>query len=196
MAENLLQWDKLIPSMIILALILLPGFSAADCECGYSVATGDDHNIQVFTDLLEADFLHINYVGAESNHRGWATQVFNMSADEARGRYGESFVAPNVQGNLIEDFDVWTGGGADGEAAGLQMVVDSAAKDGMVLGAQVATTEGEYFHGSYRASIKITAVGGTCTAFFWVGSVILKRKGGCERGRAGSTRKNQEEKPG
>ncbi|KAI4592451.1 hypothetical protein KJ359_011148 [Pestalotiopsis sp. 9143b] len=139
----------------------------ADCECGYSVVTGDDHSPHVFTDLLESDFVHVDYVGAGANSHDWAPQTYNMSAEAARGLYGESFVAAQVQTDLVEDANVWTDEGADGQDAGLRLSVRSQTVDGMVQGGQVATNGTDYFHGSYRASLKVASVRGTCTAFFW-----------------------------
>lgn len=135
----------------------------ADCECGYSVVTGDGDNdndggTHVFTDLLEADFVHVDYVEAGATTKDWATQTYNMSSQAARGSYGESFGAAEVDKDLVEDANIWTGDGADGDDVGLKLMVRSETVDGMIEGGQVATTAGDYFWGSYRASIKVTAV--------------------------------------
>ncbi|KAF7514942.1 hypothetical protein G7054_g14874 [Neopestalotiopsis clavispora] len=128
----------------------------ADCECGYSVVTGDGDNdndggTHVFTDLLEADFVHVDYVGAGATTKDWATQTYNMSSQAARGSYGESFGAAEVDKDLVEDANIWTGDGADGDDVGLKLMVRSETVDGMIEGGQVATTAGDYFWGSYRA---------------------------------------------
>ncbi|ETS84013.1 hypothetical protein PFICI_05889 [Pestalotiopsis fici W106-1] len=143
----------------------------ADCECGYSIITSgggdDDDNTQVFTNLLEADFIHIDYVGEGATRNDWATQTYNMSSQAARGSYGESFVATGVQNDLVKDANLWTNDDTDGDNVGLRLMVRSETVNGMIQGGQVATTAGDYFWGSYRASIKVTAVQGTCSAFFW-----------------------------
>lgn len=160
------EWHSV--ALSILCSLIFIRFATADCDCGYSIVTGDDHKTLVFSNLFESDFVHINYVGTESNQKGWGTQVFSMDATAARGRYGESFVASNVEANLIEDVNVWAGEGSDGGTAGLELAVDSEIVEEAVQGGQIASTGGDYFYGSYRASMKITAVEGTCSAFFWV----------------------------
>lgn len=174
-------WVRLLGSLTI-SCILLARSSAADCECGYSITAGDDRSVNTFTDLLESDFIHVDYVSAASNQKkGWAVQVFNKSAERARGSYGESFIAGNLEGNVIHDTNIWTSNGAGGRDAGLELVVDSNVVDKMVQAGQVATMTGDYFHGSYRASIKVTVAEGTCTAFFWVsrpGKCTVWERGG------------------
>lgn len=162
------QWWVL--SIIALnTLVLFASDVYANCECGYSITTGDDSSTHVFTDLLESDFLHIDYLGSVSNQgRGWTTQSFNKSAVRARGPFGESFVPSNSKGNLIKDDHIWTGDGTQGGDAGLELVVAGKVVDEMLAAGQVATMTGDYFYGSYRTSMKITAVKGTCTAVFWV----------------------------
>ncbi|KAI0123823.1 glycoside hydrolase family 16 protein [Xylariales sp. AK1849] len=157
----------LLPSLIVAAAVGI-GLAKADCECGYSITTGDSSDVETFTDLLESDFIHVNYVGAAAREtKGWAAQAFNMSAGEARGPYGESFAAGNTIGNEIEEHAVWTGDGENGGAAGLQLVVGSEVVNGLVECAEVATTDLHYFHGTFRVGMKITNVPGTCSAFFW-----------------------------
>ncbi|KAI1862558.1 hypothetical protein JX265_009272 [Neoarthrinium moseri] len=145
--------------------------SAANCECGYSVTTGgndEDASTQLFTDLLESDFVHVDYVGADSQGRkGWAAQEYNKSGTDARGPYGEAFVLENVKGSLLADAGAWTGNGSGGGDAGLQLTVGSEVMGGMVLSAEAATTGLDYLYGSYRVGMKVTDVPGTCSAFFW-----------------------------
>lgn len=147
-------------------LASLVSLALADCECGFST-NATDTGIQVFTDLLESDFLHANY-----NESGWASQVYNRTKEEARGVFGQSFVEGNIMSNQLTDRKAFSGNGANGGAGGLQLTVDSQVVAGSVQSAEVASLESDYFYGTYRAGIKITDVAGTCTAFFWVSASV------------------------
>ncbi|ORY69682.1 concanavalin A-like lectin/glucanase domain-containing protein [Pseudomassariella vexata] len=153
-------------SAILVAAAGCIGVALGDCECGYSIS-GDDAGYQVFTDLLESDFLHTNYLDSPAADTGWARQTFNMTKELARGTYGEAFVAANAISNEIKDDNVWTGDGRNGGAGGLQLVVSSEVVDDSVQTAEVATMGTDYFYGTFRAGIKVTDVVGTCSAFFW-----------------------------
>ncbi|KAI1769203.1 glycoside hydrolase family 16 protein [Hypoxylon sp. FL1150] len=145
------------------------GYVLADCECGYSIATGPGEGEYVFTDLLESDFIHLDLTDGTPAYGkyGWAPQEFDMSRDVARGPYGEAFAPQNVVSNTIADAQTFEGSGIKGGDAGLQLVVDGEIHDGMVVGADISTTVMQYFHGTFRAGIKVTDVPGTCSAFFW-----------------------------
>ncbi|KAK9794255.1 putative GH16 domain-containing protein [Seiridium cardinale] len=166
-------WGEIANLLTILLGLDIVGHVTADCECGYSITTGDDLSTELFTDILESDFVHIDYTRSDNKKKIWATQVYKTNATAARSVYGEWFTTSNVEGNTIADMDTWTEDGPDRRDAGLELRVGSVVADGMVQNGQVATTtDEEYFHGSYRASIKVSAVEGTCTAFFWVRDLI------------------------
>ncbi|KAI2639635.1 glycoside hydrolase family 16 protein [Hypomontagnella submonticulosa] len=141
----------------------------ADCECGYSITTNPENRRYVFTDILESDFIHLDITDGIQTYGeyGWAPQAFNMSHEVARGPYGESFTLQNVISDNIADEQVFGGSGTKGGDAGLNLIVRSEIKDGMVTGADVSTTEPQYYHGTFRAGIKVTDIPGTCSAFFW-----------------------------
>ncbi|KAI1805773.1 glycoside hydrolase family 16 protein [Daldinia bambusicola] len=143
----------------------------ADCECGYSITTPSDDRQYVFTDLLESDFVHLDIMGGARarayGEYGWTPQEFNMSSEVARGPYGQAFGLQNVISNNIADEQVFNGTGPRGGDAGLKLVVGSEIENGMVPCADVSTTDEHYFHGTFRAGIKVTDVPGTCSAFFW-----------------------------
>ncbi|KAK9421210.1 putative GH16 domain-containing protein [Seiridium unicorne] len=160
-------WEKIVNTLTTLLGLDIVGHVTADCECGYSITTGDDLSTEVFTDILESDFVHIDYRRSDNKKKIWATQVYKSNATAARSVYGEWFTTSNVEGNTIADMHTWTEDGPDRRDAGLELRVGSVVADGMVQNGQVATTDEEYFHGSYRASIKVSAVEGTCMAFFW-----------------------------
>lgn len=131
---------------------------SADCECGYSsrvdgsTSSSREH---VFTELTESNFArrHEEDIQADTD---WARQEFNWSAQLARGDYGQMFQAQNVElGNQEES---------------LVLTVGSTLVQEMVPNAEIATRRVDMFWGTFRASIKITNVPGTCTAFFWASS--------------------------
>ncbi|KAI1412903.1 glycoside hydrolase family 16 protein [Hypoxylon sp. FL1857] len=154
---------------VLASLFVLSSLVLAECECGYSIITGPDNREYIFTDLLESDFEHLDITDESESYGeyGWASQEFNMSSEVARGSYGESYTPQNVISNIIADAQVFGGSGVKGGAAGLDLVVKSEIKDGMVTCADVSTTNSHYYHGSFRAGIKVTDVPGTCAAFFW-----------------------------
>ncbi|OTA60321.1 glycoside hydrolase family 16 protein [Hypoxylon sp. EC38] len=154
---------------VFASLSILSTLVLADCECGYSIVTGSDNKRYIFTDLLESDFVHLDLTDEPQSYGeyGWALQEFNMSSEVARGPYGELFTPQNVISNNIANNQVFSGSGSKGGDAGLNLVVKSEIKDGMVTCADVSTTEAHYYHGSFRAGIKVTDVPGTCSAFFW-----------------------------
>jgi hypothetical protein len=145
---------------LLLAVLLTP-FAAADCECGYAL-TLDAHPPQpderhVFTELTESNFARLHAAGDDDVRRNtdWAPQAFNVSAERGRGAYGEMFSARNV--------DMLAGDG------GLRLTVGSELVRGMVPTAEVATRRLDMMWGTFRASMRLTGVEGTCAAFFWVG---------------------------
>jgi hypothetical protein len=164
---------RFMASRLFTSLPLFFSFASAACECGYSTrvaSSNDGEQMHVFTDFLESDFLHLDITGDNLDYGqyGWAAQVFNMTADAARGPYGEAFVADNVIGNTIENDDEFEGDGQNGGPAGLQLVVSSTIRDDMVSNAEIATVDLHYYYGTFRAGMKVTDMAGTCSAFFWV----------------------------
>ncbi|KAL7626959.1 hypothetical protein AAE478_003734 [Parahypoxylon ruwenzoriense] len=149
-------------------LSALFNFVLADCECGYSITTTSDNKQYIFTELFESDFIHLDMADEIDDYGkyGWASQDYQMSSEAARGLYGESFTPQNVISNIIADSQVFEGPGSKIGDTGLNLVVKSQIKDGMVASAEVQATNLQY-HGTFRAGIKITGVPGTCSAFFW-----------------------------
>ncbi|PHH61060.1 hypothetical protein CDD81_828 [Ophiocordyceps australis] len=82
----------------------------------------------------------------------WVRQEFDVSAAAGRGKYGKAFRADKVQ----------IGG------SGLELGVGSQLVQGEAVPvAEVDSARADVHWGSYRAGIKLTAVPGTCSAFFW-----------------------------
>lgn len=169
--------------LILLSIAALaPTGALADCECGYAAAIGPATSQRtrfVFTDLLETDFAHLSgNVSADTT--GWSRQQYNFTLAANRGRYGESFLAENVVANPSADPSRFVSGtGADGtNPPGLRLLVkpvDEAngpkgpSGELMVPTAEISSARLDMLYGSFRASLKVTPVPGTCAAFFWVG---------------------------
>jgi len=153
------------------ALAVLPGIVSmvsAKCECGYTIDDGS--RSWAFTDMLESDLVHLDLKqpGLEYGELGWAPQQFNLSKAAGRGPFGEIYSVDNVKSNIVADKSLSSGDGRYGGPAGLQLVVGGNRADDMVVVSEVATADQHHTFGTYRASIKVTDVAGTCTAFFWV----------------------------
>lgn len=125
------------------------------CECGYSVGDADNQEALLFTDHLETDF---NQASDISKSNQWLAQQFDVSAEDGRGTYGKRFMPSNVV----------TQPSLDGTGLGLR--VGSDIQHGAVPAAEIDTRRLDLRWGSYRAGMKLTAVNGTCAAFFWVSS--------------------------
>lgn len=163
--------------VMLLLLLLQPVPVAADCECGYSTTMTINSSDLVFADLLESDFTRVNYFDDGYNgSRRWARQAFTKSAGAARGPFGEAYVMGNAMSDIAAKTttptttkNIKAGGNNDnGAGTGLELLVGGKVVDGMVQNAEIATTELDYFYGTYRVGLKVTNVPGTCTAFFWV----------------------------
>ncbi|CEJ81362.1 hypothetical protein VHEMI01493 [[Torrubiella] hemipterigena] len=122
----------------------------ATCECGFRVPDGQSQDLSTFMYALETNFVSMKLIDADKD---WIRQEFNVTAQAGRGRYGKTFTPDNV---------VATHG------KGLQLQVDSQLKFNSVLAAEVDTSRLDLLWGSYRAGMRLTAIPGTCAAFFWV----------------------------
>ena len=88
-------------------------------------------------------------------------------------RASMNFSVANVASNPIPDHFNWTGPGILGGDPGVKLVVRSGIPpDGYVDLAQMDSIRTDLLWGSYRASLKLPAVKGTCSAFFWVGCLV------------------------
>ncbi|KAL2258269.1 hypothetical protein VTK26DRAFT_8503 [Humicola hyalothermophila] len=146
-------------------LLLAPAL--ADCECGYLSTIGDSEHA-LFTDLLETDFARVDDIAKDTD---WVRQAFNLTEERARGDHGEMFAVENVFG--YHDDGGEEGGTSEAESwngersRGLKLLVGSRLVDGMVPVAEIDTQRLDIFWGTFRASMKLTDVPGTCAAFFW-----------------------------
>ncbi|KXX74996.1 Beta-glucanase [Madurella mycetomatis] len=146
----------------LLCWIYLFAFASADCECGYSTAlniSGDNGGTAVFTDLIESDFTTLTDIAQDTE---WVRQAFNLTRERARGDYGEMFDVGNV---VVHSSS--TQGDGEQDIPGLRLIVKKDLVEGMVPVAEIDTQRLDLFWGTFRASMKMTDVPGTCAAFFW-----------------------------
>lgn len=130
----------------------------ADCECGYQSDNLDGtYDQNVFTDLIETNFARMPDISLNTD---WRRQEFNVTKTKARGEYGEVF--------YINDDVEYVDKVGNRASDGLQLIVRQDLIDGMVPVAEVDTARLDISYGTFRASMKLTDVPGTCAAFFWV----------------------------
>ncbi|KAG6005494.1 hypothetical protein E4U21_007888 [Claviceps maximensis] len=137
------------------------------CTCGY-VLTDDALKSApvVFTDTLVTDFALMSDISRAAD---WTRQQFNVSAEAGRGTYGKSFrvenVLPYAGPNIPEHEDLNEGIKSQG-AMGLR-VGSTPTEIGAITAAEIDSTRMDMFWGSYRVTMKLTRLSGTCAAFFW-----------------------------
>ena len=135
-----------------------PALVRSNCECGYVV----ENNL--YTDLLETDFVHADAVTGD-----WQAQEYKVTAEASRGQYGKHASPANVVPNPTKRKDDWSGPGTKGGDAGVKLIVRGGAPpDKLIPIAELVSRREDLYYGSYRAAMKLTAVNGTCGAFFWV----------------------------
>ena len=165
MPINAQCYHALVSHILILLLLLLSPFTNANCECGYTV------NSTLYTDLLETDFLHLASLASSPS---WQPQNYTVTPALARGPFGKNASLANVVANPLKNKDEWAGEGVKGGDAGLQLWVKGGVpRDGLVGMAEVTTVREDLLFGTWRVGMKTTGVGGTCGAFFWVGTYSL-----------------------
>ncbi|KAL7929490.1 glycoside hydrolase family 16 protein [Trichoderma chlorosporum] len=159
--------------LLALAVLLMSCLVAADCECGFIAqssgnTTRDGEGNQLFfTNMMESKFFELKNISRDST---WRRQQYNVSARAGRGEYGKAFGVDNVYSATGDD------GNADGAEStgssssggdGVELVVGSTLVDDAIPVAELDSARVDLFYGSYRAGMKLTAVNGTCAAFFW-----------------------------
>jgi hypothetical protein len=95
-----------------------------------------------------------------------------------------NYTVKEVVANPILDLTNWTGPGSLGGDPGVRLTVNGGpATDGYVKTAEMDSHRTDLLWGTYRASMKLTPVPGTCSAFFWVCFPIVQNRAlGCEPG--------------
>ncbi|KAK3401137.1 concanavalin A-like lectin/glucanase domain-containing protein [Sordaria brevicollis] len=145
-------------SLVLLAIALgFTGQVLADCECGYKSDSLDgSYDQNAFTDLIETNFARMPDITLNTD---WRRQEFNVTKTKARGEYGQMF--------YVKDDVAYVDNIGNRAADGLQLVVRRDLIDGMVPVAEVDSARLDISYGTFRASMKLTDVPGTCAAFFW-----------------------------
>lgn len=160
--------------LILLCFLHMWPAHAKGC-CGYAVAHANGEP-WLFTDVVETDFTRIKSIASAAD---WQRQQFNVSSEAGRGKYSKMFTPNNV--------DVPSAKGS-GRHAGVELSVGSDIVNGAVPVAEMDSVRQDIYWGSFRASIKMTAVKGTCAAFFWVGARV-QYSTGLTRDSISTTRK-------
>ncbi|KAK4459643.1 beta-glucanase [Cladorrhinum samala] len=146
---------------------IFPTFTLAYCECGYALnantASANSvslHNSALFTDLVETDFSKMADISKDTD---WVRQAFNLTAERARGDYGEMFAVENVIANSPTQRE----GESHGGETGLRLIVRKDEIDNMIPVAEIDTHRLDMLWGTFRASMRMAKQKGTCAAFFW-----------------------------
>lgn len=116
--------------------------------------------------MQENDFLHTST--SDFSKVGWAPQVYNVTATDARGPFGKEMELENIVSNPFKDSNAWSGQAEHGGDAGLELWVRGDHQDGLVKGAEMVTTRTDALLGSFRVGMKLSNSSGTCGAFFYV----------------------------
>ncbi|KAI4207533.1 MAG: hypothetical protein LQ346_000465 [Caloplaca aetnensis] len=149
-------------SLVVLALTFVPQLVSAACECGYQTHSIKSNDNQVYTDVLESDFLHLKDINAQQD---WKRQVWDIPA-VGTAPWGRNMTLENVMTNPLPD----DGGikGINGRDPGLELRVSAGEpRGGAVKSGEIATARRDMLYGSFRAGIKYTSQHGTCGAFFF-----------------------------
>lgn len=149
--------------------------SVASCPCGYAIKATADVEQQLYTEILETDFLHVQKLTANPC---WSPQQYNVTAAAGRGTYGKEATLANVISNPYPRLSTWTGPGPRGGDAGLQLWVSGSQVNGLVPMGEIASKRMDMTYGSFRVGMKVTGVSGTCGAFFWVIWLAQRSLGG------------------
>lgn len=137
----------------------------AMCECGYSVnSTSYQH--EVFTDLIESDFLTIQDILHDMD---WQVQEYVTPNGTDACPFGMNMTGTNIVSNPLQDNSTLSSPSKLGGDAGLQLWVRGGipSKE-LVPSAEMRTVRSDLNYGSFRAVVKLTPVNGTCSAVFSV----------------------------
>ena len=168
-----------LPSLktLVITLFLLPSLTTAACECGYTL---NSTTATLYTHLLETDFLHLSSFKSSAsplNGSDWLPQEYTVSSALARGPYGKNASVDNVRLNPLKNAQDWSGEGVNGGEAGLEVFVrklGEGVKEGGLVGmGELASSRVDMLFGTFRVGMKLSAVSGTCGAFFWVSAGFI-----------------------
>lgn len=126
----------------------------------------------LFTHMLETNFTSMKELSGTPE---WIKQQFNVSAQAGRGKFGKSFLPENVF--LWPEADDLQGSAQSQGSLALR-VGSQITSFNSITAAEVDTSRMDMLWGSYRATMKLSQVAGTCAAFFWVRILAKDPKGG------------------
>lgn len=167
----------------------------ADCECGYSTNIGNTKRSTTFTELLEADFARADAFSKDSE---WILPSFNVTKEQTHGNFGLTFRPENIMAlankgpSSVRSEPEKTEKTEKAEKAdkkppvsssGLELHVSSQIDGDMVSVAEIDSRGADLRYGSYRASMQLTDVAGTCAAFMWVSTLLYEPAPGSILGR-------------
>lgn len=157
----------------------------ADCECGYSTHVGNNKKATIFTELLETDFSRTDDL---TKNGEWILPSFNVTKEQTHGAFGLTFRPGNVMAlankgqstarALAEQKDKPKNSDKPPTVkdAALQLHVSGKLDEDMVSVAEIDSRGADLRYGSYRTSMQLTDVAGTCAAFMWVSILFLEAK--------------------
>lgn len=183
--------------LLVLTSSFVVPVAVAVCECGYQSQVDVLNSQFTYTDLIESDFLHIRDVSLSTDWRrqsfmktpaagrgpyGYVLFALNLLVCDSCSfapfimvqksdiHLSMNFTIGNVASNSISDHYNWTGPGRHGGDPGVNLVVKGGIPpDAYVDIGQLDSIRTDLLWGSYRASLKLPSINGTCSAFFWVG---------------------------
>ncbi|OAA44885.1 Concanavalin A-like lectin/glucanase [Metarhizium rileyi] len=130
--------------------------------CGHSIANRQHESGSLFfTDKLETEFTSLQNLSQASE---WTRQQFNVSAQAGRGTYGKTFLPENV---FLLPASQTAPDELHGQRSLALRVGSQITPSNAISAAEVDTRRIDMLWGSYRATMKLSSVGGTCAAFFW-----------------------------
>lgn len=125
--------------------------------------------LEGFTDLLETNYLKEQNVAKNSD---WVIQSYTKAYDASVKPHALGMIAQpaNVQSNPLKDGSKYNSGGVNGGDAGMQLFVrgGSQPENNLVPIAEIGTKRKDMLYGSFRTSLKMTDINGTCGAVFFV----------------------------
>ncbi|KAI4160929.1 MAG: hypothetical protein L6R39_000135, partial [Caloplaca ligustica] len=152
----------LLYTLVVLVLTSVPQLVSAACECGYQTHSIKSNENEVYTDVLESDFLHLKDINAQQD---WIRQVWDIPA-VGTAPWGRNMTLENVITNPLPG--KIGSQGVNGGDPGLELRVSAGEpRGGAVRSGEVATARRDMKYGSFRAGIKYTGQNGTCGAFFF-----------------------------
>lgn len=155
---------------LVIGLGILPHFAFTSCTCGYWMTDPQREDNPVrFTDLVETNFASMKEFSGTPD---WVKQQFNVSDQAGRGKFGKSFLPENVF--LWSEADGLQGSAQYQRSLALR-VGHQITSSNSITAAEVDTRRMDMFWGSYRATMKLSHVAGTCAAFFWVSIISSPR---------------------